>query len=250
MQGLEVVPAASVKDALQQIVMQNFDVLVTDLHMPNAGDGFAVVTAMRHAQPEALTIIMSGFPNVEEAMKAISLQADQVLAKPFGVKALAEIIHNKAKDQKRPPWSAKEPVANILESESAAMVQRWLQRVENVPELVATPLTFEERTSYVPEILENIVTRLRKSREFDAAAIPSPAAVAHGKLRYRQGYSAPLIVQESRILQVSIFETIQRNLAGVDFSLVLPDVMLIADEVDSQLTQSIDSFLKAKSEES
>jgi hypothetical protein len=53
-----------------------------------------------------------------------------------------------------------------------------------------------------------------------------------------------MIVQESRILQVCIFETIQRNLAVVDFSLVLPDVMLIADEVDSQLTQSVASFLK------
>jgi len=66
-----------------------------------------------------------------------------------------------------------------------------------------------------------------------------------GELRCRQGYTAPLIVQESRILQVCIFETIQRNLAHVDFSTVLPDIMIIADEVDSQLTQSIDSYVKA-----
>ena len=70
------------------------------------------------------------------------------------------------------------------------------------------------------------------------------AAAAHGRLRYRQGYTAPLLVQESRILQVCIFETIQRNLGSVDFILVLPGIMLLADEVDSQLTQSIDSFLK------
>jgi hypothetical protein len=55
-----------------------------------------------------------------------------------------------------------------------------------------------------------------------------------------------MIVQESRILQVCIFETIQRNLAVVDFSSVLPDIMLLADEVDSQLTQSIDSSENAK----
>ncbi len=51
-------------------------------------------------------------------------------------------------------------------------------------------------------------------------------------------------MQESRILQVSIFETIQRNLASVDFSSILPDIMLIADEVDAQLTQCIESFLR------
>jgi hypothetical protein len=72
---------------------------------------------------------------------------------------------------------------------------------------------------------------------------PCAAAVAHGQLRHRQGYTAPLIVQESRILQVCIFETIQRNLATVDFTSVLPDIMIIADEVDSQLKQSIGSFL-------
>jgi hypothetical protein len=54
-----------------------------------------------------------------------------------------------------------------------------------------------------------------------------------------------MIVQESRILQVSVFETIKMNLTTMDFNLVLPDIMLIADEVDSQLMQSIASFLKA-----
>jgi DNA-binding response OmpR family regulator len=249
-QGLEVVPVSSVKDALQQIVMQNFDVLLTDLHMPGAGDGFTVVTAMRHLQPSALTVILSGFPDVERAMDTISVQADHVLAKPIGIRQLSQVILGSPKTQKRTAICTKEPVANILESDSAATIQNWLLRVEHEPELVAIPLTFQERTSYVPEILKNIVTRLRKIRDIEAVALPSPAAVAHGALRHRQGYTAPLIVQESRILQVSIFETIQRNLTSVDFSLVLPDVMLIADEVDSQLSQSVDSFLRINAQQS
>jgi hypothetical protein len=110
--------------------------------------------------------------------------------------------------------------------------------------LAALPLTDQERTAHLPEIIENIAARLRQSRAIEAVASPSPAAMAHGKLRYQQGYTAPLMVQESRILQVCIFETIQRNIARVNFSLVLPDIMLIADEVDSQLTQSVDSFLR------
>lgn len=53
-----------------------------------------------------------------------------------------------------------------------------------------------------------------------------------------------MLVLESRILQVTIFGTLQSNLNSLDFSLVLPDVMTIADEVDAQLTQSMDSFMK------
>jgi hypothetical protein len=48
--GFEVVPAASVVEALKLISTDSFDVLITDLHMPNPSDGFAVVTAMRHSQ--------------------------------------------------------------------------------------------------------------------------------------------------------------------------------------------------------
>jgi hypothetical protein len=54
-----------------------------------------------------------------------------------------------------------------------------------------------------------------------------------------------MLVHESRILQVTIFGTLQINLESLDFSLLLPDVMTIADEVDAQLTQSMDSYMKA-----
>lgn len=241
--NFQVVSVTSVNEALKQIAAQPFDVLITDLHIPDPGDGFAVVTAMRHSQPQALTLVVSGFPDVEQSLSAILLQADEVLVKPFDVEQLADLLHKKVLNAKASTKRARESVASILERDAPTTMQRWLTRVGQVAELTSLPLTADERTDHLPDIIRNIATRLRKARVIEAIASPSPAAVAHGQLRYRQGYSAPLIVQESRILQVCIFETIQRNLATVDFGLVLPDIMLIADEVDSQLAQSIDSFL-------
>jgi len=241
--NFEVVSVASITEAFKQIATQPFDVLITDLHMPEPGDGFAVVTAMRHSQPGALTLVISGFPDVQRSMSAILLQADEVLVKPFDAEQLAELLQKKVRDSKATPKKAKESVASILEREAAITMQRWLSRVGRVKELISLPLTAEERTDHLPDIIRNIAARLRKNRIMEAIATASSAAVAHGELRFRQGYTAPLMVQESRILQVCIFETIQRNLSTVDFGLVLPDIMLIADEVDSQLAQSIDSFL-------
>ena len=57
-----------------------------------------------------------------------------------------------------------------------------------------------------------------------------------------------MIIEESRMLQVSIFQTLQTNLSVVDFSLLLIDVMTIADEVDSQLKQTIVSFAESSDE--
>jgi hypothetical protein len=54
-----------------------------------------------------------------------------------------------------------------------------------------------------------------------------------------------MLVYESRILQVTLFGILQNNLSFLDFSLLLPDVMTVADEVDAQLTQSRASYMRA-----
>jgi hypothetical protein len=55
--------------------------------------------------------------------------------------------------------------------------------------------------------------------------------------------TAAMMVEESRVLQVSIFNTLQNNLASIDFSVLLIGVMTIADEVDSQLSQAMKSYI-------
>ena len=76
----------------------------------------------------------------------------------------------------------------------------------------------------------------------ESDSICSTAAVAHGQMRKLQGYTPAMLVHDSRILQVTLFGMLQKNLSALDFSLLLPDVMTIADEVDSQLTQTMESF--------
>jgi hypothetical protein len=77
----------------------------------------------------------------------------------------------------------------------------------------------------------------------EAIASISLAAADHGTLRRQQGYSAAMIVEESRLLRVSIFQTLKNNLHRVDFSLLLDGVMAIADEVDSQLAQQMAGYV-------
>jgi hypothetical protein len=51
-----------------------------------------------------------------------------------------------------------------------------------------------------------------------------------------------MLIHESRIFQVTIVGTLNKNLTVLDVNLLLPDVMIIADEVDAQLTQTMASF--------
>jgi hypothetical protein len=138
-------------------------------------------------------------------------------------------------------------VGAILQRCIASVVEDWLARAKQSKELNHVLLTDDERTGHLRKLVEDLVVRLGKPTATmkDGDAVLSAAAIAHGKLRYEQGYTPAMLVHESRILQVTLFGTLQSNLSFLDFSLLLPDVMTIADEVDAQLTQSMDSYMKA-----
>src|SRR5271163_1878013 len=91
----EVVDASNVRDALKLIATERFDVLLSDLHMPLAGDGFTLVSAMRHTHPDALTVVLSGYPALDEAMSAILHQADEIFAKPIRIGELRDMIRRR-----------------------------------------------------------------------------------------------------------------------------------------------------------
>jgi DNA-binding response OmpR family regulator len=243
----EVVTACNVAEALQHIASESFDVLITDLHMPNPGDGFTVVTAMRHSQPNALTLLVSGFPDVQSAMAAILMEADEIMVKPFDVGKLVEFVRAKMLNRKPAVRLEKERVGMILRRCIPGVVEDWLARAKQSAELNHVLLTDAERTGHLPKLVEDLVARLSKpsATTKDSDAGFSAAAAEHGRLRYKQGYTPAMLVHESRILQVTLFGTLQSNLSSLDFSLLLPDVMTIADEVDAQLTQSMDSYMDA-----
>jgi DNA-binding response OmpR family regulator len=239
--GFEVVLASNVRDALRLIATETFDVLLSDLHMPLAGDGFTLVSAMRHTHPNALTVVLSGYPALDEAMSAILSQADEIFAKPIRIGELKELIRARLADPRSIKRVKPESVASILEREVEATIQNWLDSVDQNAELTCIPLSRIERTGHLPKLLLDLVVRLRLD---PGSTTPiSKAARDHGAMRLHQGYTATMVVEESRILQVSIFSTLQRNLCGVDFSRLLLDVVTIADEVDSQLKQAMVSYV-------
>jgi CheY-like chemotaxis protein len=242
--GFEVVAAAGVKEALSCIAEEHFDVLLSDLHMPHAGDGFTVVSAMRHTHPHAVTLVLSGYPALEEAMFAIRSQVDEVLVKPIEISSLRKLIRDKLAHPRGPSLLPAESVASILEHDLDATIRDWMALVEHDDELTCISLSFEDRAGHLPNLIADVIHRLRLPPAVKADH--SLAAREHGDLRRKQGYTAAMVVEESRILQVSIFNTLQNNLPRVDFSKVLLDVITIADEVDSQLKQAMLSYLEPR----
>src|SRR5580658_2291662 len=87
----QVTSAANVAEAIHLIDTEQFDVLLSDLHMPGPGDGFTVISAMRHKNPNAITMLFTGYPALKEATDAVLLHADEILVKPMPIPAMVAL---------------------------------------------------------------------------------------------------------------------------------------------------------------
>ena len=103
----------------------------------------------------------------------------------------------------------KESIATILDRNLDATIHDWLELVEQNEELAAVSLNHKDRTGHLSKLLQDVIARLRL-RDRSKASI-SIAAGLHGELRSKQGYTVPMLVDESRILQISIFGTLKKN---------------------------------------
>jgi hypothetical protein len=133
--------------------------------------------------------------------------------------------------------------ADVLERELEPMTKEWLRRVNLLPELTDIPLSDADRTGHLPNLYRDLIFRLRLAT--DTQLPISVAATAHGQIRCAQGYSASMLVEESRLLQVITFGTLHLHQSELDHSQVLLDVTVIADEVDAQLMETVRSLMAA-----
>ena len=139
---------------------------------------------------------------------------------------------------------SKSKTADILERELEPTIKEWLRRVNLVPELTAIPLSDADRTGHLPKLYYDLISRLRLAK--DAHRPVSAAAAAHGQIRCAQGYSASMVIEESRVFQVATFGTLHLHQSELDQKQVLLDIMVIADEVDAQLMETVSSLMRAK----
>jgi len=135
-------------------------------------------------------------------------------------------------------------VADVLEQALEPTINDWQRRVNEVPTLTNIALSDEDRTGHLPKLYFDLICRLRLAK--DAKPPRSATTAAHGRLRRAQGYSASMLVEESRVFQVATFGALRLHQDELDQSELLSDIMVIADEVDAQLEETVRGFSMAE----
>ncbi|MHC5055944.1 MAG: response regulator [Planctomycetota bacterium] len=86
--GCECIEAPDGAEALRLANKHAFDIVLTDLKMPNMG-GLALIEWLRRTHPSLPIIIMTGYADVQSARKALRMHVSDYLVKPF--ESLAEV---------------------------------------------------------------------------------------------------------------------------------------------------------------
>lgn len=87
--------------AAELLNRERFDVLVTDLKMPDVG-GIDVLRFVREHRMPVKVIVISGFATTETAQEAMALGAVAFLPKPFKMSQLRDLIGKLAGEQRSP----------------------------------------------------------------------------------------------------------------------------------------------------
>ena len=90
MGGFPVEVASGGVEALEKIEKDVFDLVLTDLKMPEMG-GMDLLKALKGTRPEILVIIMTAFGSIETAVEAMRTGADDYITKPIDFNEL--LIH-------------------------------------------------------------------------------------------------------------------------------------------------------------
>lgn len=89
---VEVVSHSNIGDALRNLIEEDFDGVLLDLHLPGM-DGIAAIPLARQIRPEINIGLMTGDTSPEARSRALSCGADFFFQKPAELNNLWEVVH-------------------------------------------------------------------------------------------------------------------------------------------------------------
>jgi two-component system response regulator AtoC len=99
-EGFDVSTAASGEEALNALAKSSFPLVLSDIRMLGI-DGIELLARVRKHNPETFVILMTGFGNLEGAVRAIQEGAYDYISKPFKIQELKNLVFRAHKQWKQ-----------------------------------------------------------------------------------------------------------------------------------------------------
>lgn len=154
---------SNAEDALERVSQKTYDCILSDIHMPGMS-GLELLREIKPSNSDLAYILITGAPDIDAALEAMRLGADDHLSKPLNLAAL-EMTVERALEKKR-------------------LVEENREYQHNLEQMV------KERTKQLREANEDL-------RRLFTGSIKALAHALEAKDEYTQGHSA-------RVAEVSV----------------------------------------------
>jgi len=103
------------RQAIEKAEANFYNLALIDIRLPDM-DGTELLTALNKTTPKMVKIILTGFPALENAIKAINKGVDAYLIKPVNTEELLRIIKEHLDKQKREKEYGQNRIAEFVET--------------------------------------------------------------------------------------------------------------------------------------
>lgn len=128
-QGFRVTRTGSTREAIRLLADRAFDAVVSDVVFEGSEEGGEVLAACRSLRPDAVSILMTGYPRIEGAVEAIKDGAVDYLQKPVDPVVLGATIQ-RAVRERRMSRRQEELTFNDMVDILSGLVSQTIERVD------------------------------------------------------------------------------------------------------------------------
>lgn len=122
-EGYDVDEAQSGKEAIEKSKERAYNLALLDIVLPDM-QGTQLLKKLGETTPKMIKIMVTGFPNLENAVEALNYGADAYLIKPVNFEKLISIVEEKLAKQRAEEAFTVEKIAAFVEARTKKLLQK------------------------------------------------------------------------------------------------------------------------------
>lgn len=123
-EGFDVDVAHSGKDAIAKSKAKVYNIALLDIMLPDM-QGTQLLKKLKETTPKMIKIMITGYPNLENAVEALNYGADAYLIKPVNFEKLISVVKEKLAKQVEEEAFTVEKIAAFVEARTKKLLQKF-----------------------------------------------------------------------------------------------------------------------------
>lgn len=115
LKGYIIETAKTGTEAIEKTKKSFFNLAILDIRLPDM-KGTELLTKMSDTEPKMIKVMLTGYPNTENAIDSVNKSADAYLVKPIQLEKVLKVIEQKLGEQDKQSVMDQEKLVKYIES--------------------------------------------------------------------------------------------------------------------------------------